>query len=200
MKPSLWERIGVYLDRAISPGQEAALRNYRNWLREEAIPAGGLGPDERGRLETRHVADSLLFYSGWPRSEPPARLWDLGSGVGLPGIPLAVLLPETEVTLVDRSGRRVDLARRAVRVLDLGNVTVKRGDIENLEGKAPMLVSRASISPDRLQPLMKRHVEPGGVAVVGGSWVGPPETLGWEVQEIPPDLLDRTVWLLIMRR
>lgn len=200
MKPGLWERIGNYLDRTISPGQEAALGNYLNWLSDEAIPAGGLGPDESGRLETRHLGDSLLFYSGWSRPEAPPRLWDLGAGVGLPGIPLAILLPETEVTLVDRSGRRVDLARRAVRVLDLGNVTVKQADIENLRGKTPMLVSRATKSPERLRPLIKKHLEPGGVAVVGGSWIERPDTPGWAVQEIPPDLLDRAIWLLIMRR
>ena len=200
MKPGGWERIAQYVDRAISPGQEAALRDYRNWLREEAIPAGGLGPEETARIEDRHIGDSLLFYLGWARPEPPTRLWDLGSGVGLPGIPLAILLPESEVTLIDRSGRRVDLARRAIRVLDLGNVSVQRADIEDLQGKAPMLVSRATMSPDRLQPLMKKHLEPGGVAVVGGSRIRSPKTSGWHVEEITPDLLDRAVWLLIMRR
>jgi 16S rRNA G527 N7-methylase RsmG len=201
VKPDLWEGVAGSIGRSISPGQRTILLSYRDWLREEAIPAGGLGPEEAGRLEKRHIADSLLFYAGWERPDPPELLWDLGSGVGLPGIPLAVLLPETEVLLIDRSGRRVDLAKRAVRVLDLNNVTVQRAGVEALVGQAPMLVARAALPPDYLQPVMRRHLEPEGVAVVGGSWVAPPQlkSPGWEIKEIPRDSLDRPVWLLIMR-
>lgn len=160
-----------------------------------------MGPGESDRIEHRHIADSLLFYAGWENPKPPNLIWDLGSGVGLPGIPLGVLLPETEVRLVDRSGRRVDLARRAVRVLGLDNVTVSQDDIHDLRGETSMLVARAVIGPADLGSLIEKHLQAGGRAVVGGSWVQPPRQLppGWEVKEIPPHLLDRPVWLLIMR-
>lgn len=189
------------MGRQISPGQSEALRRYRAWLEGEAVPAGGLGPAETDRLEDRHIADSLLFYAGWDETAPPEIIWDLGSGVGLPGIPLAVLLPETETVLVDRSGARTDLARRAVRVLGLDNVTILQRDIGSMEGETPMLVARALANPSRLEPVVRKHLAEGGRAVVGGSWVGPPEdrTPGWEVKEIPRDLLDRSIWLLIMR-
>jgi len=201
VKPELWDRVSDYLGRAISPGQRATLDLYRDWLEDEAIPGGGLGPEESDRLEHRHIADSLLFYSGWGDRQPPDAIWDLGSGVGLPGIPLAVLLPESEVLLVDRSGRRVDMAKRAVRVLGLHNVTVSQGDIHDLQGEAPMLVARAVTSLAELGPVIERHLQSGGRAVVGGSWMSPSRHLpaGWKVKEIPRHLLDRPVWLLIMR-
>ena len=157
-----------------------------------------MGPNEGSRLADRHLGDSLLF--SWPFADSPPDLVDLGTGVGLPGIPLAILWPSTSVTLLDRSGRRTDLARRAVRVLGLNNVEVVQGDIESLGRAFSSLVARAAVPPGQLSPHLKRLLSPGGMAVVGGSWTHPPEIEGWETMEILLEMLDRTVWLLIMRR
>jgi 16S rRNA G527 N7-methylase RsmG len=189
------------LGRDLSPAQSDILLVYREWLDEEAIPAGALGPAERDRLDDRHIADSLLFLHGWDHDEDPESIWDLGSGAGLPGIPLAVLLPDTQVTLVDRSSRRSELMRRAVRILGLDNVEVEETEIEDLNGTTAMIVSRATLGPLRLDRVVRGHLDWNGMAVVGGSWVSPPTEVppGWEIKEILPDSLDRTVWLLIMR-
>jgi 16S rRNA (guanine527-N7)-methyltransferase len=171
---------------------------YRDWLLEEGHRAGGIGPCELTRLEQRHLADSLAFTAGLPAR--PSEVWDLGSGVGLPGIPLAIAFPEAEFTLIDRSGRRTDLLRRAVRILNLENCQVLQGDIADLTGRVPAIVSRASMPPAALAPVVGAHLEPGGVAVVGGSWHNRPEHEGWQTLEIPAEVLDQPVWLLIMRR
>ena len=168
------------------------------WLLEEAIPAGGIGPNEELRLSDRHIGDSLLF--SWPFADPPPDLIDLGSGVGLPGIPLAILWPSTSVTLLDRSGKRVDLARRAVRVLGLDNVEVIRGDLKTRGRVFSNTVTRAAVPPGQLTSRVNQLLSPGGMAVAGGSWTEPPKIDGWDTIEIPPEMLDRTVWLLIMRR
>ena len=68
----------------------------------------------------------MTFGVGW--DAPPDEVLDVGTGVGLPGIPLAILFPETMVTLLDRGGRRVRLLHRAVRVLGLPNVVIAQGD------------------------------------------------------------------------
>ncbi len=201
MKPELWRQVVAELGRSLSPAQSDVLLAYRDWLAEEAIPAGALGPAERDRLDDRHIADSLLFLHGWSPDGDPETIWDLGSGAGLPGIPLAIVLSDTSLRLVERSRKRCVLLRRAVRVLGLDNVEVEETDVEAVTGTTPMMVSRASLGPNRLSPLVRDHLAPGGVAVTGGSWVSRPTEVppGWEVKEIPPDSLDRSVWLLIMR-
>jgi 16S rRNA (guanine527-N7)-methyltransferase len=146
----------------------------------------------------RHVADSLLFSRFLPTATP---VWDLGTGVGLPGIPLALLRPSQSFVLVERSRRRVSLVRRAVRILDLENVEVVEGDIHQLAaGSIGAMVARASLRPEVMGVIVQRCVRSGGIAVVGGSWVRKPISPGWETVPVPRDVLDHDIWLLIMRR
>lgn len=183
----------------LEPDQRRQLEAYRDWLRDEAIPAGGLGPNEVDRLEPRHVADSLLFAGGWRRETPPSTLLDVGSGVGLPGIPLAIIWPDSGVTLLDRAGRRVQLARRAVRVLGLKGVEVVQGEGEGREFGAEMVVARAVPDPEAMLAWARQALGPGGVAVVGGSHQQEPASLiGEEIVEVPAEILDHRVWLRIM--
>lgn len=177
--------------------QKQQIARFQGWLLDEALPAGGIGPGEADRIGSRHLGDSLLYASVFPHDTP--RVWDLGTGVGLPGLPLAISLPETEFLLVDRSGRRVDLLRRAIRILDLQNCTTIQGEIADVTGGVEVIVTRASLPPDEMAVVARTHLRPGGVAVMGGSWRKRPETGEWTVREIPRDVLDHTIWLLIMR-
>jgi 16S rRNA (guanine527-N7)-methyltransferase len=147
-------------------------------------------------LEQRHLADSLLFLVGL---DQPEEVWDLGTGLGLPGVPLAIAMPDTRFVLVDRSVRRIELLRRVIRILDLENCETLPIQIDDLEGPLPNIVARASLSPSRMLSTARRLLEPGGRAAVGGSWLNCPRHPGWETIEIPPYVLDHTVWLLIMR-
>jgi 16S rRNA (guanine(527)-N(7))-methyltransferase RsmG len=174
------------------------LELYRDWLVTEAMAAGGIGPNEAERIDDRHIGDSLLFAGGF--DEDPVEMLDVGSGVGLPGIPLAVIMPETRFDLLDRSGRRVDLTKRAVRILELSNVEVIHDDLASWEREIDGIVSRGSLSPEQALTSFNRVLSPGGVAVVGGSWGSRPEVKGFEPLEVPATVLDQSVWLLIMRR
>lgn len=191
----LWETI--LLAGGVKPSSEQLdrLDRYLQWLAEEAIPAGGIGPGEVDRLPDRHIGDSLLFLVPLPAVGP---ILDVGSGVGLPGIPLAIALPEVEIVCLDRSGRRTDLLKRAVRVLDLKNVTVVEGAVEQVTTTYPAVVSRASIPPDQFRQVLDKLLEPGGIGIVGGSWTSTPEVPGYETREIGSKMLDIPVWILIM--
>ena len=198
VEQELWHRVATFVGAELTGQSIELLSRFATWLGEEAIPAGAVSRHDLGRIGERHVADSLLFAVGL---EPEVEeIWDLGSGVGLPGIPLAILLPRVRMCLVDRSARRIGLARRAVRVLGLSNVTTREVDLTNLTGTARAIVSRAALPPVDLAPLVEQHLTPPGTAVVGGSWVEEPRVPGWETLTIPPFILDRPVWLLIMRR
>ena len=186
-----------YVGSSLSERQHTQLKLFRDWLATEARTGGGIGPNEVARLERRHITDSLLFARMLPDVD---EIWDLGSGVGLPGIPLAILLPATRFRLLDRSGRQVDLIKRAVRVLDLEDVVVEQVDVTKLSDHNEAMVSRATIPPDRALQIVKSMLTPGGIAVFGGSWVTEPAHQGWETVEVGREILDQPVWFLIMRR
>lgn len=169
---------------------------FRDWLIDEAIPAGGIGPHELDRVVDRHIVDSLLFAGVWQASGP---VMDLGTGVGLPGLPLAICTPQRHFRLVDRSARRVSLVRRAVRVLELANVEVIKGDILDCDWSGWSVVTRASLPPDRFRRLVADKGMPEEL-LIAGSHRERPEVAGFETEEIPPEILDRPVWILRMGR
>jgi 16S rRNA G527 N7-methylase RsmG len=197
VKPA-WVDAAEYSGITPDNRQVSLITRYAAWLVSEGKEAGGIGPAEPARVDRRHLADSLLLASQLPAN--PNIVWDLGSGVGLPGIPLAICMPDTDFKLIDRSARRCDLTRRALRVLDLRNCEVWQSDISDLEGETGVIVSRATLPPEALAPVVERHLSPGGVAVTAGSWERRPEVPGWTTIEIPASVLDQTIWVLIMRR
>jgi 16S rRNA (guanine527-N7)-methyltransferase len=77
-----------------------------------------------------HVLDSLAMH---PYVADVAALADLGTGAGLPGIPLAIVRPALQVTLVESNGKKARFLREAVRVLDLGNARVAESRAEALD-------------------------------------------------------------------
>ncbi len=183
---------GIELDRTA----RALLARYRDWLVEEAVPAGALGPGESPRIESRHLADSLCFAAAW-RARPPDRLADVGSGAGLPGIPLAITHRMTQVGLIERSGRRQRLLNRAIRVLGLDNAEVVASDVEQVQQRWPVVVTRASLPIGQIERLIHVLDRPG-LLVVGGSHRARPEAPGFEIIEIPPEILASPAWLLTM--
>jgi len=197
------DRTAAWVGLKLEPAQRGRLERYAAWLGEEAIPAGGIGPQEADRLVERHVADALSFAVGWKR--PPRTLLDVGSGVGLPGIPLAIVLPGTRVTLVDRAERRCRLARRAVRVLQLGNVEVVQRDVRHLHGRWEAVVARAVFDPAGTLDVVAPVLSDEGVAIIGLSRAShpqdlPPAPVGTVVDllAVPAGVLDTPAWLLRM--
>jgi len=175
------------------------LGSLADWLVAEAIPAGGLGPDEGPVMYSRHLADSLLFAGPWrERQGFPPTILDIGAGVGLPGLPLAISWPSAHVTLLDRSLKRADLARRAVRLLGLENVEVVSTQLRDWKAPADLLVCRAVSSPDRLRKDLQRLRSPAGIAVIGGSHRARPTYQGFSTCPVPSNILGNPVWLLIM--
>ncbi|MGA7096296.1 MAG: 16S rRNA (guanine(527)-N(7))-methyltransferase RsmG [Acidimicrobiia bacterium] len=200
MKPedeSILRRVAAWSGVELDRYQMDRLDRYLVWLETEAITGGLMGPNEKSRLVRRHLADSLLFACGLTTSR--GRVLDVGSGAGLPGIPLAVAFPKLQFVLLERRGKRAELLRRVSRILDLENVQVVQGDLDKWSGQMSVIVSRATVPPTEVADRLLPHLEPDGVVVLGGSWTARPDVDGFEVVEVPTEVLDQTVWLLIMR-
>lgn len=188
-----------------TPSQIDTLGAYADWLIGEAIPAGAVGPDEGPRIVDRHVADSLVFAAAW-RGKAPASLVDVGSGAGLPGIPLAIAFPAMSVVLLDRSQRRTDLAGRAAHILELDNVEAIEGQARRHQRRYAAATFRGSLSPAQAIAAAPALLESGGIAVIGlhrGEL--PPQNLpgvvpdeSYEILETPKGVLDSAAWHLRM--
>ena len=203
--PEQFDAVASYL--GLSIGADAYLRfeRFAEWLTGEAEQAGGIGPAEHLRLFDRHIADSLMYVKALPRSV--TSVVDIGSGVGLPGIPLAVALPEVEVTLVDRSAKRTGLARRCVRLLGLTNVKVLTTTSDQVTGAFDAAVFRASLPIPFAAKAFVRTTTGSGVGVVGVSRrhdtpVIPDaeDGLTFGLEDYGNEVLDSPFWLLRMTR
>lgn len=123
----------------------------------EAGPIRGLnGPREIPVLWDRHLINSaLLAYLPATVLPAGARVCDLGSGGGLPGIPLAIARPDLRVTLVDPLQRRIDYLGEIVEHLELDNVRIVRaraGEVDSVDriGRHAVVTSRAVAPLGRL--------------------------------------------------
>lgn len=196
-------RAATYSGIALTKRDLELLGRYGRWLGDEAVSAGAIGPAEPSRIVDRHLADSLVFAQAWHGT--PQTLLDVGSGAGLPGIPLAITHAGTGVTLLDRAGRRTDLLRRVVRILELANVTIEEADAATTLGTYDVAVFRASVPPATAVALTPRLVGERGMGVVGlrrGSeppdLPPAPEAAVLELLETPDGVLDSPAWHLRM--
>jgi 16S rRNA (guanine527-N7)-methyltransferase len=115
----LWTRLADAAGRTLSPAQVAALDGYLDLLLEANQRMNLTRIDDRGSAEIEHVADALSLLRHLPAGR---RVADVGSGGGVPGLPLAIVCPEREVTLIDSTGKKVDFLRRTADALGMGNV------------------------------------------------------------------------------
>ncbi|REB24502.1 16S rRNA (guanine(527)-N(7))-methyltransferase RsmG [Cutibacterium acnes] len=117
------------------------IRQYVDILVSRGVDWGLIGPREIGRLWERHILNSIAFESLIPEG---CRVADVGSGAGLPGIPLAILRPDLEMTLIEPMLRRSNFLTEALDELGLDDrVTVVRGRAEDADLHVDVVVSRA---------------------------------------------------------
>jgi 16S rRNA (guanine527-N7)-methyltransferase len=143
---------------------------------------------ETQRMVSEHLLDCLAVtpYIG------ENTVLDVGSGAGLPGIPLALALPEARVTVLDSNHKKAAFLQQAVTELKLGNVAVACERVENWKPAArfEVVISRAFSDLGEFVALAGRHVAAGGrLAAMKG--VHPYDEIaqlpkGWRVQETLP--------------
>ncbi|SDH73348.1 16S rRNA (guanine527-N7)-methyltransferase [Sinosporangium album] len=130
---------------------EAWLRaqTFAEMLAGPGVVRGLLGPREVPRIWDRHLLNCAVVAEAVP---PAAKLVDIGSGAGLPGLVLAIVRPDITVTLLEPLLRRTVFLHECVQELKLDNVEVLRGRAEELVGKRffDVACARAVAPLDRL--------------------------------------------------
>ena len=131
------DRLGL----SVSSDVVADLLTFMSLLKEWSGTYNLVAPRERDFLLTRHLLDSLSI-ANWLQE---GSLLDVGTGAGLPGLPLAIIDPQREVTLVDSAGKKIRFIRHVGRALKLENIHPVHGRIEEWEqtGGYANITSRA---------------------------------------------------------
>ena len=112
----------------------AQLREYTDLLREWNAKINLVSRKDMERLETKHLAHCLTI-TNFLRLMPKAQVLDVGTGGGLPGIPLAICYPQAKFTLMDSIGKKVMVVEDMVHRLGLKNVEIRRGRVEEMPKK-----------------------------------------------------------------
>jgi 16S rRNA (guanine527-N7)-methyltransferase len=149
-------------ERLFGPRMDMAQR-YAEILAGAGVERGLLGPREVGRLWDRHILNSAAVGELLGAGE---RIADIGSGAGLPGIPLALARPDLRLTLIEPLLRRSEFLREVVDALGL-EIAIVRGRAEDRAvreqvGDMDAVVSRAVASLDKLTKWSVPLLRPGG--------------------------------------
>lgn len=129
-------------------------------------------------LEINHLLHSLAIAK-FIRFTPGSKVMDLGCGGGLPGLPLAVMFPEVHFHLIDRTGKKILVAREIAEACGLSNVSFQHGDVAECKNKYDFIVSRAVMPQGELVKLCRKNVDklqrnglPNGLIALKGGDIG----------------------------
>lgn len=116
-------------------------------------------------LYLKHVLHSLAIAK-YVRFRPDARILDVGTGGGFPGIPLAILFPESYFTLVDSIGKKIKVVEGVSEALGLENVLALNVRAEQIPARFDFVISRAVTELKTFIPWVWDKIIPGGVHAV----------------------------------
>lgn len=175
MKPvdALRDGARSILGRPLSPTEEDLFSKYLNllikWQRIHRL----VGSAEPAWIVRNLFLDSLLFLH--VLSESSLELLDLGSGAGVPGLPLKIVNSQMKVTLVESRQRRASFLRSAVRELGITDTTVANVRLgtesipQELRSRFDAVVMRCAGDPGQMLPVARKLLRSGGMVVVSGS-------------------------------
>ena len=150
-------------------------RQYAQKLAKDSDELGLLGPRELDKIWSRHILNSAVVAE---LVKPGELVADVGSGAGLPGIPMAIAAPDTDFVLIEPMDRRASWLQEVVDELDLQNVEVVRARAEEVEGgQFDVVTARAVAALEKLLRLCVPLLRPGGRVIALKGSKAPEEIL-----------------------
>lgn len=141
----------------------------------------------------RHIVDSLLpLRLANFKFEKIKSASDVGSGSGLPGVPLAIFLPQIEWNLIERSGKRASFLRNVVAICNLKNVTVTCAQLGEVGGQFDLVVFRAFRQLDEFFLELKEAVKSGGILL---SYKGKEEIICEELKSLNLEVDNKSIFI-----
>lgn len=144
---------------------------YRDWNSKINV----ISRKDIDNLYPHHILHSLAIAKVL-NFAPGTTLLDVGTGGGFPGIPLAILFPECQFTLVDSIGKKILVASEIAKTLGLSNVTCVKERVEDEKGEFDFVISRAVMPLPDLVKLVRKNVShrhqnalPNGLIVLKGG-------------------------------
>jgi len=144
---------------------------YRDWNSKINV----ISRKDIDNLYEHHILHSLAIAK-WIPFQAGTTILDVGTGGGFPGIPLAILFPECQFTLVDSIGKKIKVASEVAKSLGLTNVVCKQERVEEEKQKFDFVVSRAVMPLPDLVKLVRKNVSnkhrnamPNGIVVLKGG-------------------------------
>ena len=165
----IWPKLEIYLHLLSQWSRRINLVSRRDW------PV----------LATKHLRQALTMVPV-VASIPRQLVMDLGSGAGLPAIPLKIALPDSYFILVESRRKRAHFLREVVRSAELDRIEIVNDRIENLSPVgADMVTARAVASPEKLINLVHRHLAPHGwILSTIGKDAAHSELLAWKTDRV----------------
>lgn len=140
----LWTKLAreAYID--LSPEQLSLLDRYLDSLVAWNEKLNLTRIVDRADAEVKHIADALTLLKHLPKpGELPIRLADVGTGGGVPGVPLAICRPDAKVTLIDSTKKKLDAVMAICSDLGITNVQARHTRVEAVRDRYEAIVARA---------------------------------------------------------
>ncbi len=144
---------------------------YREWNAKINV----ISRKDIDNLYPHHIIHSLAIAKVL-HFQPGTNLLDVGTGGGFPGIPLAILFPKCQFTLIDSIGKKIKVASEIAKAIGLNNVTCIQERAEMEKGKYDFVISRAVMPLGDLVKLIRKNVSthhqnamPNGLMVLKGG-------------------------------
>jgi 16S rRNA (guanine527-N7)-methyltransferase len=144
----------------VSSAQITTLERFSSLLSGRGVELGVVANADRGDVWKRHVLDSLRALPSV--EDPDTAAYDLGSGGGLPGVPIAIARPDLHVGLVESQRRRVAWLELVVEELGISNVGVVARRIEDVRDPVDLCFARALAPAERSWELARPLLRKGG--------------------------------------